>query len=74
MGFAKENSDDACVLKNASYETKEEMEMSNFQKEFQYVFMDSIHGELPPKIGQDYSFIDIMPSTLPFNKPPYRVS
>ena len=30
MVFVKVNSDDACVLKNASYETKEEIEMSNF--------------------------------------------
>ena len=49
--FVKENSDDACVLKNASYETKEEKKMSNFLKEFQDVFMDNILGELSPRRG-----------------------
>ena len=45
MVFVKENSDDACVLKNASYETKEKIEMQFFLKEFQDVFTDDICGE-----------------------------
>ena len=63
MDFVKENSDDACVSKNASYETKEEIEMSNFLKEFQDVFTNDNHGELPPKRGQDEHYIDIIIAT-----------
>ena len=51
MVFVKEDSDDACVLNNASYETKEKIEMSNFLKEFQDVFKNHNLGDLPPKRG-----------------------
>ena len=73
MDFFKENSDDACVLKNVSYETKDKSKMPNFKKEFWDVFMDDVTGKLPPKRGQDDSSIDIIPASSPPNKPPYRV-
>ena len=73
MVFVKGISDDACVLKNASYETKEEIEMFNFLKEFQDVFTNGILEKLSPKRGQDAHSIDIIPASSPPNTPPYRV-
>ena len=44
MVFVKEKSDGACALKNASYDTKEMIEMSSFVKDLQYFFKMTFMG------------------------------
>ncbi|MCO5569414.1 hypothetical protein L7F22_023126 [Adiantum nelumboides] len=53
---------------------QEDLELSNFLNQFQDVFIDDIPGELPPKRGDDDHMIELIPRSLPPNKPPYRVS
>ena len=74
MVSVKENSDDTCALKNASYESQEEIDMPNFLKEFQDLFTDDIPTELPPTRGIFDHTIELLPRSSPPNKPPSRVS
>ena len=69
--FVKESKEDACVLKEVVNETKEDLELSNFLREFQDVFTNDIHKELPPKRGQDDHTIDLIHGSSPPNKLPY---
>ncbi|MCO5574478.1 hypothetical protein L7F22_028263 [Adiantum nelumboides] len=54
--------------------SKEDLELSKFLNQFQDVFIDDIPGGLPPKRGDDDHTIELIPSSSPPNKPPYRVS
>ena len=53
---------------------QEKLELSNFLKGFQDVFIDDIPSEMPPKRGIDDHTIELIPGSSPPNKPPYRVS
>ncbi|MCO5586253.1 hypothetical protein L7F22_040192 [Adiantum nelumboides] len=54
--------------------SQEDLELSKFLNQFQDVFIDDIPGELPPKRGDDDHAIELIPSSSPPNKSPYRVS
>ncbi|MCO5557114.1 hypothetical protein L7F22_010670 [Adiantum nelumboides] len=55
-------------------EMQEYLELYNFLSQFQDVFIDDFHGELPPKRGNDDHMIELIPGSSPPNKPPYKVS
>ncbi|MCO5606359.1 hypothetical protein L7F22_060547 [Adiantum nelumboides] len=74
MFFVKESKQDACVSRKSCRETKEELELSNLTNAFQDVFTDDNPRELPPTREQDDHTIELLPSSSPPNKPPYRVS
>ncbi|MCO5566457.1 hypothetical protein L7F22_020134 [Adiantum nelumboides] len=52
----------------------ENLELSKFLNQFQDVFINEIHGELPPTRGDDDHAIELLLGSSPPNKPPYRVS
>ena len=58
---------------NLSNLSQDEINQKVFLDEYASCFTDSIPGELPPSTGDDHR-IDLIPSTTPPNKPPYRVS
>ena len=43
-----------------------------FLEQFQDCFFDALLGELPPERPEDHG-IDLIPSSEPPNRPPYRV-
>ena len=44
-----------------------------FLRSFQDCFSESLPGELPPERPEDHA-IDLIPTSSPLNRPPYRVS
>ncbi|MCO5609604.1 hypothetical protein L7F22_063834 [Adiantum nelumboides] len=74
MIFVKDSLSDVNKTQVNESGSKEDLELSKFLNQFQDVFIDDIPGELPPKRGDDDHAIELIPSSSPPNKPPYRVS
>ena len=74
MIFVKESHKDACASSCLKVETSEDIELFNFLKEFQDLFMHDIPTELPPTRGIFDHTIELLPGRSPHNKPCYRVS
>ncbi|RYA40971.1 retroviral-like aspartic protease family protein, partial [Enterobacter cloacae complex sp. GF14B] len=74
MIYVKESLKDTNVSSNENDRNQEELDLSNFLKGFQDVFIDDIPMDLPPKRGDDDHQIELLPGSSPPNKPPYRVS
>ena len=74
MIFVKESLKDACASSCLKVETSEDIELSNFLKEFQDLFMDDIPTDLLPTRGIFDHSIEILPRSSPPNKPSYKVS
>ena len=60
MVFVKEHEKSVSELKDSSSETKEKLELANFLREFQDIFIDNIPGEMPPSRGMDDHSIDLI--------------
>ncbi|RYA73525.1 hypothetical protein DD595_24935, partial [Enterobacter cloacae complex sp. 4DZ3-17B2] len=74
MIFVKDSQNEPNALAKENKSNQKELELSNFLKGFQDVFIDDIPCELPPKRGNDDHAIELLPGSSPPNKPPYRVS
>ncbi|MCO5553939.1 hypothetical protein L7F22_007465 [Adiantum nelumboides] len=74
MIFVKDSLSDVNKTQVNESGSQEDLEFSKFLNQFQYVFIDDIPGELPPKQGDDDHAIELIPGSSPPNKPPYRVS
>ena len=61
MVFAREVQKSLSGLKNSKSETKEELELANFLREFQDLFINNILGEMPLSRGVDNLSIDLVP-------------
>ncbi|MCO5589327.1 hypothetical protein L7F22_043293 [Adiantum nelumboides] len=74
MIFVKDSLNDVNKTQVNESGLQEDLELSKFLNQFQDVFIDGIPGELPPKRGDDDHAIELIPSSSPPNKPPYKVS
>ncbi|MCO5580691.1 hypothetical protein L7F22_034561 [Adiantum nelumboides] len=74
MIFVKDSLSDVNKTQVNESGVSEDLELSTFLNQFQDVFIDDILGELPPKRGDDDHEIELILSSSPPNKPPYRVS
>ncbi|MCO5595276.1 hypothetical protein L7F22_049317 [Adiantum nelumboides] len=74
MIFVKDSLSDVNKTQVNENGMHEDLELSKFLNQFQYVFIHDIPGELPPKRGNDDHAIELLPGRSPPNKPPYRVS
>ncbi|MCO5585886.1 hypothetical protein L7F22_039820 [Adiantum nelumboides] len=74
MIFVKDSLSDVNKTQVNESGLQEDLELSKFLNQFQDVFIDDIPRELPPKRGDDDHAIELIPSSSPPNKPPYRVT